>query len=122
MARPAKKLFYRIGEVCEICGLEPHVLRYWEGEFSVLNPAKNKSGQRIYRQKDLELVQAIKYLLYEEGYTIAGANRRLREDGHEDLPLFKNARKALNADSLRELKQSLTEVLEILDGKSKPSA
>jgi len=76
-----KKLFYKIGEVCDICEIQPHVLRYWETEFSQLSPSKNSSGQRVYRYRDLQLVQRIKQLLYQEGYTIAGANRKLSGEG-----------------------------------------
>ncbi len=77
------KLYYKIGEVCEITGIEAHVLRYWESEFPVLHPLKNSAGQRVYRQKDIELVLRIKQLLYQDGFTIAGAKRRIRESlGH----------------------------------------
>ena len=71
------KLFFKIGEVCEITDTQPYVLRYWESEFQSLAPAKNSSGQRIYRRKDIETVLRIKQLLYEEGFTIAGAKKRL---------------------------------------------
>ncbi|PYV11744.1 MAG: MerR family transcriptional regulator [Acidobacteria bacterium] len=74
-----KRLYYRIGEVCEILGVEAHVLRYWESEFSRLSPPKNKAGQRTYRPKDIELLLEIRKLLYEEGFTIAGARRKLSE-------------------------------------------
>jgi len=73
----AKKLYYKIGEVCEILGVEAHVLRYWESEFPSLSPPKNKAGQRTYRPKDIELLLEIRALLYEEGFTIAGARKRL---------------------------------------------
>ena len=73
-----KKLFYKIGEVCDITQVAPHVIRYWETEFAALKPSKNSSGQRIYRFKDVDLVLLIKRLLYEEGYTIAGANKKLQ--------------------------------------------
>ena len=66
------KLFYRIGDVSEITGLKPHILRYWEAEFSVLHPRKNDAGQRIYERRDVELVIEIKKLLYEQRYTISG--------------------------------------------------
>ena len=91
MARRAgRKLFYKIGEVCEICGVEPYVLRYWESEFPTLSPGKNRAGQRIYRSKDLELIDAISRLLYEEGYTIAGARKKLGDRAAgSGLPLFK---------------------------------
>jgi DNA-binding transcriptional MerR regulator len=72
-----KKLYYRIGEVCALVGVEAHVLRYWETEFPGLAPPKNRAGQRTYRPKDIELLLTIRQLLYEEGYTIAGARKRL---------------------------------------------
>ena len=72
-----KKLYYKIGEVCEIVGVEPHVLRYWESEFSRLSPPKNKSGQRTYRPKDIVLLLQIRKLLYDDGFTIAGAKKQL---------------------------------------------
>jgi len=72
------KLFFKIGEVAELTGTKPHVLRYWESEFKMLRPAKGESGQRIYRRKDVELIFAIKKLLYEENFTIAGAKKQLQ--------------------------------------------
>jgi DNA-binding transcriptional MerR regulator len=74
------KLFFKIGEVCELTDTQPYVLRYWESEFPALAPAKNSSGQRIYRRKDIETVLRIKQLLYEEGFTIAGAKKRLEAE------------------------------------------
>lgn len=71
------KLFYKIGEVSKIVGVEPYVLRYWETEFPFLKPRKNKSGQRVYIKKDVELLLAIKKLLYQERYTIEGVRKRL---------------------------------------------
>ena len=71
------KLFYKIGEVSRIVGVEPYVLRYWETEFSFLKPRKNKSGQRVYIKKDVELLLSIKRLLYQERYTIEGVRKRL---------------------------------------------
>jgi DNA-binding transcriptional MerR regulator len=71
------KLYYKIGDVCEIVGVEPHVLRYWETEFPDLSPPKNRSGQRTYRPKDVELLLRIKKLLYVDGFTIAGARKQL---------------------------------------------
>jgi DNA-binding transcriptional MerR regulator len=72
-----KKLYYKIREVCEIVKVEAHVLRFWETEFPSLTPPKSKSGQRTYRPKDIELLLRIRKLLYEEGYTIAGARKQL---------------------------------------------
>jgi DNA-binding transcriptional MerR regulator len=74
------KLFFKIGEVCEITDTQPYVLRYWESEFPALAPAKNSSGQRIYRRRDIDTVLRIKQLLYEEGFTIAGAKKRLEAE------------------------------------------
>src|SRR5262249_14165885 len=75
-----KKLYYKIGEVCKLADTEAHVLRYWETEFPMLAPAKNRSGQRIYRARDVEIVLLIKRLLYSEGFTIAGAKKRLPQE------------------------------------------
>ncbi len=76
----AKKLYYKIGNVCEMTGTQPYILRFWESEFPQLAPQKSRSGQRLYRGRDIETVQRIKQLLYEEGYTIAGARRRLEQE------------------------------------------
>jgi len=73
------RLYYRIGEVSRITGLKPHVLRYWESEFKGIKPYKAGSLQRLYRKKDLDIIQKIKKLLYEEGFTIAGAKKRIRD-------------------------------------------
>ena len=81
--RAAKKLFHKIGEVCELTKTEPYVLRYWESEFPFLAPEKNRAGQRIYSDDDIQTVLAIKRLLYEEGYTTAGARRRLEQERRE---------------------------------------
>lgn len=72
-----EKLFFKIGEVCELVEVEPHVLRYWEQEFSQLTPQKNRAGQRVYRRRDVEIAMRIKALREEEGFTIAGAKKRL---------------------------------------------
>ena len=74
-----ERLYYRIGEVSRITGLKPHVLRYWESEFKVIKPHKEGSFQRLYRRKDLDLILKIKKLLYEEGFTIAGAKKKIRD-------------------------------------------
>jgi DNA-binding transcriptional MerR regulator len=74
-----ERLYYRIGEVSRITGLKPHVLRYWESEFKVIKPHKGGSLQRLYRRKDLDLILKIKKLLYEEGFTIAGAKKKIRD-------------------------------------------
>ena len=74
-----ERLYYRIGEVSRITGLKPHVLRYWESEFKVIKPHKGGSLQRLYRRRDLDLILKIKKLLYEEGFTIAGAKKKIRD-------------------------------------------
>ena len=75
----SERLYYRIGEVSRITGLKPHVLRYWESEFKVIKPYKGGSLQRLYRKKDLDLILKIKKLLYEDGFTIAGAKKKIRD-------------------------------------------
>ncbi|MDJ0788105.1 MAG: MerR family transcriptional regulator [Myxococcota bacterium] len=75
------KLYYRIGEVAKITGVKPYVLRYWESEFRWMAPAKSRSKQRLYRRRDIEVIELIKRLLYEERFTIAGARKKLRELG-----------------------------------------
>ena len=80
MTTAKKKLYYKIGEACKALDIQPYVLRYWETEFSMLNPGKSKSGQRVYNEGDLETIRRIKELLYEEGFTIAGAKKRLEAE------------------------------------------
>src|SRR5438874_10182629 len=84
-----EKLFFKIGEVCELAGVQAHVLRYWETEFPMLAPQKNRAGQRTYRRRDVEMALRIKELLYDEQYTIAGAKKKLatemRSPGKENL-------------------------------------
>jgi DNA-binding transcriptional MerR regulator len=87
--RIPEKLFFRIGEVCDLIKVQPHVLRYWETEFPMLAPQKNRAGQRVYRRKDVEMVLRIRNLLYEEKFTIAGAKKRLLDEGHRSGPRVK---------------------------------
>ncbi len=77
------KIYFKIGEVCEIVGVQAHVLRYWETEFSTLSPQKNGSGQRSYRRRDVEIAVRIKHLLYNEMFTIAGARKKLQAELRE---------------------------------------
>lgn len=79
-----EKIYFKIGEVCELVDVQAHVLRYWETEFPQLAPQKNRSGQRSYRRKDVEISLRIKELLYEELYTIAGARKRLQSELKEN--------------------------------------
>lgn len=122
------KLFFKIGEVCEITDTQPYVLRYWESEFPALAPAKNSSGQRIYRRRDIDTVLRIKQLLYEEGFTIAGAKKRLESelagrvvtpvppggDGAAEIPADESGRTAL-----RQVRDQLREILTLLDRNGK---
>jgi DNA-binding transcriptional MerR regulator len=75
--RVQKRLYYKIGEACRLLDIQPYVLRYWETEFPALSPAKSRSGQRVYNEKELAIIRRIKELLYDEGYTIAGAKKKL---------------------------------------------
>ena len=87
------KRYFTIGEVSDLCGVKPHVLRYWETQFDILRPTKNRAGNRVYRPKDIELVLLVKNLLYEQKYTIEGANQKLLdmrregelEDGQQEI-------------------------------------
>src|ERR1700761_4334893 len=96
------KLYFRIGEVARLCSVAPYVLRFWESEFSQLKPNKSGTGQRLYRKRDVEMVLRIKRLLYDEGYTIAGARHVFQSEskkkgngnGQPELPLPKNSERA----------------------------
>jgi DNA-binding transcriptional MerR regulator len=79
-----EKIYFKIGEVCELVDVQAHVLRYWETEFPMLSPQKNRSGQRSYRRRDVEISLRIRELLYEELYTIAGARKRLQNELREN--------------------------------------
>ena len=90
-SRIPEKLFFRIGEVCDLIKVRPHVLRYWETEFPMLSPQKNRAGQRVYRRKDVEMVMRIRDLLYEEKFTIAGAKKRLIDEGRGNAGRVRHA-------------------------------
>jgi Predicted transcriptional regulators len=87
MGQPAvvipEKIYFKIGEVCDLVGVQAHVLRYWETEFPMLSPQKNRSGQRSYRRRDVEIALRIKQLLYDEMFTIAGAKKKLQSEHRE---------------------------------------
>lgn len=82
-----EKIYFKIGEVCELVGVQAHVLRYWETEFPMLSPQKNRSGQRSYRRRDVEIALRIKQLLYDEMFTIAGAKKKLQAEMRETTKL-----------------------------------
>jgi DNA-binding transcriptional MerR regulator len=108
------KLYFKIGEVSELLGVEPYVLRYWESEFSVLSPKKSGTGHRLYRRKDVELLLRIKHLLYEKRFTIEGARQTLQET-RVPKPRRKSAQQDLfSEDPLPEIRRELTSILEML--------
>jgi len=112
-----EKLYFRIGEVAQLCRLPAYVLRFWETEFPQLKPVKSSTGQRMYRHKDVESVLRIKKLLYEEGFTIAGARQHLRAEIKGDksqAPLPFPARG--NVD-LKYIRQGLNEILTMLSAR-----
>jgi DNA-binding transcriptional MerR regulator len=115
------KLYFRIGEVSSLCRLPAYVLRFWETEFPQLKPVKSSTGQRMYRQRDVENVLHIKKLLYDEGFTIAGARQQLKDEAkpqkrQSGLPFPKQDK----SESLKKVRQGLQEILGILS-KSKGS-
>ena len=125
------KLFFRIGEVCKLIKLEPYVLRFWETEFPMLSPTKGANGRRMYRKKDVELLFMIKALLYEQGFTIAGARKVLgdwrkssaavvnsattEEITKAGASSHETARTKIPADKLHQLKSELRDILTILN-------
>jgi DNA-binding transcriptional MerR regulator len=109
-----EKLYFRIGEVAELCRLPAYVLRFWETEFPQLKPVKSNTGQRMYRRKDVESVLRIKKLLYEEGFTIAGARQHLRADGKTDKKQVPLPFPTRPASDLRYIRQGLNEILTML--------
>jgi DNA-binding transcriptional MerR regulator len=111
------RMYFRIGDVAEIAGVQPYVLRFWEKEFSFLNPVKNNSGQRIYRRSDVESVLLIKRLLYQERYSIEGAKKRINELRKQgELAGAKRARGTLDdrkIETLVQLRQDLADLIEL---------
>ncbi len=124
MAKKYTKLYYSITEVGKILDLKPHILRYWETEFPVLHPKKNRAGNRAYRKKDIDIAQTIKYLLYDEGYTIEGARKKIQwlKDQDVDLRTYpKNSASQQKPELpqlmglLRDVRDGLKQMQEILD-------
>src|SRR5450755_1394342 len=106
------KLYFRIGEVASLCRLPAYVLRFWETEFPQLKPVKSSTGQRMYRQRDVESVLRIKKLLYGQGFTIAGARQHLKAEAKTSAALpFPKQR---SSESLKKVRQGLQEILVIL--------
>ena len=109
----AKKAYYSIGEVCDLTGLKPHVLRYWESQFEVLHPTKNRAGNRVFRPKEIELILLVKHLLYEKKFTIDGARQRLL-DMRKTGEIEQGRKDVVNRDFLANMKQELLQVKEVL--------
>jgi DNA-binding transcriptional MerR regulator len=107
--------FFSIGEVCELTGLKPHVLRYWESQFRFLSPAKNRSGNRVYQRREIELIMLVKHLLYTEKYTIDGARQKVDQHRRKG-ELRPAARTALDLQTIETMEQELREVLSLLGG------
>ena len=108
------KLFFKIGEVAKLTGVEQHVLRYWEDEFEALQPKKNKSSQRFYEKKDVELIIKIQKLLYLERYTIAGAKQKMRESKKKNSQLSLGFDRESFLDLKRDIISDLGSILELL--------
>ena len=113
--------FFSIGEVCDLTDLKPHVLRYWESQFRFLNPAKNRSGNRVYQRREIELILLVKHLLYTEKYTIDGARQKI-EEHRKGGELRAAARSALDGESVVLLEQELRTILDVLEGRVDPGA
>jgi DNA-binding transcriptional MerR regulator len=114
LAEPiARKAYYSIGEVCDLTGLKPHVLRYWETQFEVLHPNKNRAGNRVYRPKDIEVVLLVKHLLYDEKFTIEGARQRLL-DLRREGDLEEERQVVLEPEFLATMKSELQSLMELL--------
>jgi DNA-binding transcriptional MerR regulator len=109
------KLFFRIGEVSSLLGLEPYVLRYWETEFPSLAPKKSGTGHRLYRRKDVELLLKIKHLLYQRRFTIDGARQYLHDESRQSHQKeIKQEQQQLFLDPLPEIRKQLAEILKLL--------
>jgi DNA-binding transcriptional MerR regulator len=106
--------FFSIGDVCDLTELKPHVLRYWESQFRILAPAKNRSGNRVYTRREVEFVQLLKHLLYTEKYTIEGAKQRVDEH-RKSGGVRPAARRGLDTETVVQLEQDLKAILDILE-------
>ncbi|MBT8328638.1 MAG: MerR family transcriptional regulator [Desulfofustis sp.] len=110
------KLYFKIGEVSKLAKVAPHVLRYWESEFSTIKPKRAGSKQRLYRRKDVELILTIKNLLHNQGYTIAGAKKLISEADDLDSIKIEEEKTKVHYDRLVAIKDELLEIRNLLDG------
>jgi DNA-binding transcriptional MerR regulator len=107
--------FFSIGDVCTLTDLKPHVLRYWESQFKFLHPAKNRSGNRVYQRREIELIMLVKQLLYTEKYTIDGARQKI-DEYKKSGELRSVARAALDSQAVEAMESDLRSILAILNG------
>lgn len=107
--------YFSIGEVCSLTELKPHVLRYWEGQFRFLHPAKNRSGNRVYSRREVELILLVKHLLYTEKFTIEGARQKLDRE-RRTKKLRPTARRALEVEASASIERELEAIVRILTG------
>lgn len=110
------KLYYSISEVCSMTGLKPHVLRYWETAFPMLNPSKNQSGNRVYKEEDIGLIKLISRLLYGERYTIDGARQKIEEmDDLEEQMELELSTSTVSSETMDSIKREISEIIAMLD-------
>ncbi len=114
--RPVQE-YFSIGDVCQLTDLKPHVLRYWESQFRFLNPVKNRSGNRVYQRREIELIMLVKHLLYTEKFTIEGARKRIEQYRRTGV-LKTESRFALQHETVENLTRELKDILNIIDGKA----
>ena len=109
------KPFFKIGEAARLCAVKPYVLRYWETEFGSLKPQKTRSGQRLYRRQDVELLLRIRHLLYDQRFTIEGARTRLRELGHDEAAAAPLPAPEVGVETMRKIKQAVIELIALVE-------
>jgi len=119
MAAEPVREFFSMGDVCSLTDLKPHVLRYWESQFRFLHPAKNRSGNRVYQRREIELIMLVRQLLYTEKYTIDGARQKI-DEYRKNGELRGISRSALDAQTVEFMETGLKAIVAILDGEEVP--
>jgi DNA-binding transcriptional MerR regulator len=109
--------FFSMGDVCELTDLKPHVLRYWESQFRFLHPAKNRSGNRVYQRREIELIMLVRQLLYAEKYTIDGARQKI-DEYRRTGELRSVARAALDSQAIESIEHDLKGIMDAIEGKA----
>ena len=120
MAPEPVKEFFSMGDVCNLTDLKPHVLRYWESQFRFLHPAKNRSGNRVYQRREIELIMLVRQMLYTEKYTIDGARQKI-DEYKKNGELRSVARAALDLQTIESLESDVRSISSILDGEDQPA-